>query len=64
MTMSNALPRFGMRPVAALAVLAVAALAALLVVGSPASAQTSDGRRDLVRDDDGGEFPHRQGVHT
>ena len=30
--MSNALPRFGTRPVAALAVLAVAALAALLVV--------------------------------
>ena len=34
MTMSNAVPRFGMRPVVALVVMAVvAALAALLAVG-------------------------------
>ena len=47
MTMSNALPRFGMRPVAALAVVAVAALAALLALGSPASAQSSDDGEEI-----------------
>ena len=43
MTIRNFLPGFGMRTVAALAVAAVVVVAALLAVGSPASAQSSDG---------------------
>ena len=43
MTMRDAVPRFGMRSMVALAVLAVVALAALLAVRSPASAQSLTG---------------------
>ena len=61
MTMSNALPRFGMRTAVALAVLAVPALAALLAVSSPASAQTSRGEEIWSATMTVGNFPIGKG---
>ena len=43
MTIRNFLPGFGMRTVAALAAVTAVVIAALLAVGSPVSAQSSDG---------------------
>ena len=43
MTIRNFLPGFGMRTVVALAAVAAVVIAALLAVGSPASAQSTDG---------------------
>ena len=43
MTIRNAVPRFGIRWAVVLAVVAAVVVAALLAVGSPASAQSSDG---------------------
>ena len=43
MTIRNAVPRFGIRWAVALAAVAAVVIAALLAVGSPASAQSSDG---------------------
>ena len=62
MTIRSFLPGFGMRTVAALAVAAAVVIAALLAVGSPASAQSSDWRGDMVRDDHGGGQCHLQGL--
>ena len=48
MTIRNAVPRFGMRTAVVVAVLAMVTLAALLDVGSPASAQSSVDKTEIL----------------